>query len=371
MRNSTAPREAFLAEAQRLSGTGSFCWRVGTDEIIGSEQLYRIFDFDHGVPVTLELMGSRVQPPDVPLLNEMIERARGAGGDFEYEHQLLMRDHSMKYVRLVAHATRDQEGRLEYIGAVQDLTQHRLSEEALGKARSELAHVARVTSLGALTASIAHEVNQPIAAALTNGQAALRWLGKQPPDLVEVQQALERIVRDGTRAGEIIDRMRALFGKAPPSKADLDINEVVGEIVALTQGEALKNRVTVRAELEGGLPVVRADRVQLQQVVLNLIANAIEAMSEIEDKARDLHITTAQHTPDGVIVTVRDTGPGLTLKSAEDVFEALYTTKPTGLGMGLPICRTIIEAHGGKMWASANKPRGAIFQFTLPQMEEE
>jgi PAS domain S-box-containing protein len=357
---------------------GIFFWDIEGRITEANEALLRMVGYDRDDLASGRLRWTDLTPAEWldRDLQQFVPELKIAGSLPPYEKEYLRKDGTRLPV-LIGVASFEERGG-EGVAFVLDLTglkraeaEARENERRYREIQSRLARANRVATMGQLTASIAHEVNQPIAAALTNGQAALRWLGKQPPDLVEVQQALERIVRDGTRAGEIIDRMRALFGKAPPSKADLDINEVVGEIVALTQGEALKNGVTVRAELEGGLPVVRADRVQLQQVVLNLIANAIEAMSEIEDKARDLHITTAQHTPDGVIVTVRDTGPGLTLKSAEDVFEALYTTKPTGLGMGLPICRTIIEAHGGKMWASANKPRGAIFQFTLPQMEEE
>jgi PAS domain S-box-containing protein len=229
--------EAFLAEAQRLSSTGSFSWRAATDEITWSQQLYRIFEFEQGVPVTLELIGSRVHPEDVPLLNEMIDRARGAGGNFEYEHRLQMCDHSVKYLHLVAHATRDQEGRLEYIGAVQDVTQRRLSEEALDQARSELAHVARVTSLGALTASIAHEVNQPIGAARNNAHAALRFLAGDPPDLSEVREALECVVNDTYRAGDIVGRIRDQVKKVPPRMEGVELNNAIEEVIALVRCE--------------------------------------------------------------------------------------------------------------------------------------
>ncbi|WP_292364366.1 AAA family ATPase [Mesorhizobium sp.] len=357
---------------------GIFFWDIEGRITEANEALLRMVGYDRDDLASGRLRWTDLTPAEWldRDLQQFVPELKIAGSLPPFEKEYLRKDGTRLPV-LIGVASFEERGG-EGVAFVLDLTglkraeaEARENERRYREIQSRLARANRVATMGQLTASIAHEVNQPIAAALTNGQAALRWLSKQPPDLMEVQQALERIVKDGTRAGEIIDRMRALFGKAPPSKADLDINEVVGEIVALTQGEALKNGVTVRAELEGGLPVVRADRVQLQQVVLNLIANAIEAMSEIEDEARDLHIITAQHTPDGVIVTVRDTGPGLTFKGVEDVFEALYTTKPTGLGMGLPICRTIIEAHGGKMWASANKPRGAIFQFTLPQMEEE
>jgi PAS domain S-box-containing protein len=358
--------EAFLAEAQRLSSTGSFSWRAATDEITWSQQLYRIFEFEQGVPVTLELIGSRVHPEDVPLLNEMIDRTRGAGSDFEYEHRLQMRDHSVKYLHLVAHATRDQEGRLEYIGAVQDVTQRRLSEEALGKARSELAHVARVTSLGALTASIAHEVNQPIGAARNNAHAALRFLAGDPPDLAEVREALECVVNDTYRAGDIVGRIRDQVKKVPPRMEAVELNDAIEEVIALVRGELSKHRVLVQMQLAEGLSPVHGDRVQLQQVMLNLILNAIEAIISVDDEVRELVISTEASPTDGLLVAIGDSGPGVAPEDRERIFESFYTTKASGVGIGLSICRAIIEAHGGRLWADAYQPRGAVFRFTLP-----
>jgi PAS domain S-box-containing protein len=245
----------------------------------------------------------------------------------------------------------------------------RESERRFRDVQMQLAHANRVATLGQLTASIAHEVNQPVAAALTNAQAALRWLGMDPPDLREVQQGLDRIVKDGKRAGDVIAGMRALIKKAPPSQESLDINEALDEIIVLTRGEAVKNGVSVRTQLAEDLPAVQGTRVQLQQVILNLIINAIEAMSEVNEGPRDLQISTGRDASDGVLVTVRDSGPGLAPAALERVFEAFYTTKPTGLGVGLSICRSIIEAHGGRLWASPDVARGAIFQFTLPSGE--
>ena len=229
--------EAFLAEAQRLSLTGSFSWRVATDEITWSEQLYRIFEFDPGVPVTLELIGTRLHPEDIPLLNDMIERARGAGTDFEYEHRLQMPDESIKYLHMVAHGTRDEDGRLEYIGAVQDVTARRLSEQALGKAQSELARVARVTALSALTASIAHEVNQPLSGIITNASTCLRMLAADPPDVDGARETARRTIRDGNRASDVIARVRALFTKKESAIEAVDLNEVTREVMALSLSE--------------------------------------------------------------------------------------------------------------------------------------
>jgi PAS domain S-box-containing protein len=230
----------------------------------------------------------------------------------------------------------------------------------------ELAHANRVATMGQLTASIAHEVNQPIAAMVANAEAALRWLGAGSSHLAEVARVLPSIIRDGTRAGEVVHRIRALMTKAPPSKDRLEINGVILEIIDLTRGEAMKYGISVLTELADHLPVVEADRVQLQQVLLNLIVNAVEAMGAANEGPRELLISTATIETGGVSVAVQDSGPGLEAAMLERMFESFYTTKPTGLGMGLSICRSIIEAHGGRLWASTNQPRGAIFQFTLP-----
>jgi C4-dicarboxylate-specific signal transduction histidine kinase len=246
----------------------------------------------------------------------------------------------------------------------------RESERRYREVEIELAHANRVATMGQLSASIAHEVNQPIAAAVTNAYAALRWLDVRPPDLEEVRQALGRIVNDGNRAGDVIGRIRDLIKKAPPRKDDLEINETILEVIAMTRGEVVKNGVSVRTQLAEGLPLIQGDRVQLQQVILNLIINAAEAMSGTDEGLRELLISTGNAESDGVVVAVRDSGPGLTPASLERLFEAFYTTKPGGLGMGLSICRSIIEAHRGRMWATANVPHGAVFQFTVPAHSE-
>jgi len=230
----------------------------------------------------------------------------------------------------------------------------------------ELAHTNRVATMGHLTASIAHEVNQPIAATVTNAQAALRWLRAGSSHLEKVQQSLTSIVEDGTRAGEVINRIRALIKKAPPRKDRLEINGVIVEIIELTRGEAMKYGISVLTELADHLPVVEADRVQLQQVLLNLIVNALDAMGAPNEGPGQLLISTGKVETSGVLVALQDSGPGLEAAMLERVFESFYTTKPTGLGLGLSICRSIIEAHGGRLWASTNQRRGATFQFTLP-----
>jgi len=358
--------EAFLAEAQRLSLTGSFSWRVDTDEITWSEELYRIFEFDRDAPVTLELIGSRVHPEDIPLLNDMIARARGTGSDFEYEHRLQMPDRSVKHVHLVGHGRRDRDGRLVYIGAAQDVTEHRLSEETLGKVRSELAHMARVTSLGALTASIAHEVNQPLSGIVTNASTCLRMLATDPPNVDGARETARRTIRDGNRLSDVITRLRALFSKKETTFESLDLNEAIREVIALSLSELHRSRVILRTDLADNLPLVTGDRVQLQQVVLNLLRNASDAMSSVNDRPRHIVITTEREEGDRVRLTVQDVGMGLDPHAMDRLFEAFYTTKNEGMGMGLSISRSIIERHHGRLWAAPNDGPGATFSFSIP-----
>ncbi|UWU79111.1 PAS domain-containing protein [Bradyrhizobium huanghuaihaiense] len=257
------------------------------------------------------------------------------------------------------------------LAIVRDLTEHALASEALQAAQAELAHVNRVTTMGQLTASIAHEVNQPIAAVVTNADAALNWLNAQPPNLDQVREILGQIANDGNRAGDVIGRIRTLIKKAPPRRGRFDLNEAILEVIALARSEVLKHGVSLQTGLATGLPAVDGDRVQLQQVILNLILNAVEAMSGVDEGAREVLISTEADAAGGVLVTVRDSGMGLDPNDADRLFEAFYTTKPEGMGMGLAICRSIIAAHGGRLWATANEPRGAVLQFTLPPELDE
>jgi signal transduction histidine kinase len=362
--------EAFLAEAQRLSRTGSFSWRVATGEITLSEEVYRIFELDPAVAMTPELIRTRVHPEDVPLFDETIGRARGVGGDFEYEHRLQMPDHSVKYLHVVAHGTKDQDGQLEYTGAVQDVTERRLSEAALSKVQSELAHVARVTSLGVLTASIAHEVNQPLSGIITNASTCLRMLGADPPNVDGARETARRTIRDGHRAAEVITRLRALFGKKDATTASVDLNEATREVIALSMPELQRSRVILRRELADDLPPVMGDRVQLQQVILNLLLNAAEAMSDVHDRPRQLVIRTARDEDDRVRLSVQDSGVGFEAHDVERLFDAFYTTKRGGMGIGLSVSRAIIESHRGRFWAAPNDGPGATFSFAIPRGRE-
>jgi PAS domain S-box-containing protein len=358
--------EAFLAEAQHLSRIGSFAWRLAKNEITWSEQLYRIFEFDPQVRVTLELIGTRVHPEDLPLLRNMIERASSAAGDFQYEHRLLMPDHSVKYLHMIAHGTRNDEGELEYIGAVQDVTQRRFSEEALAKARSELAHVARVMSLGALTASIAHEVNQPLSGIITNANTCLRMLAADPPNIDGARETARRTIRDGDRAAAVITRLRALFSKKDATIESVDLNEATREVIALSLSELQRNRVILRSELDDNLPPVAGDRVQLQQVILNLVRNASDAMSGVDDRPRQLLIRTEPDEGGQVRLSVQDAGVGFDPQVMDRLFDSFYTTKNDGMGIGLSVSRSIIASHHGRLWAAPNEGPGATFSFSIP-----
>ena len=357
--------EAFLAESQHLSQIGSFSWRVATDEITWSEQLYRIYELEIGVPVTLELIRTGVHPEDVSLIEKMIDQARDGGHGFEWQYRLLMPDRSIKYMHAVAHSIRDQDGQLEYIAAVQDVTARRLTEEARDKARSELAHVARVMTLGTLTASIAHEVNQPLSGIMTNASTCLRMLTADTPNVEGALETARRTIRDGQRASEVIARLRALFTKRDGTTESVDLNEATHEVIALALNELQRNRVSLRPEL-ADVPLVTGDRVQLQQVILNLLRNASESMNGVDDRPRQLLIKTERDEGDHVRLSVEDAGVGLEPEATNRLFESFYTTKSDGMGMGLSVSRSIIENHHGRLWATTNDGPGATFSFSIP-----
>jgi PAS domain S-box-containing protein len=485
--------EAYLAEAQRLSHTGSFGWNVVSGDVFWSEETFRIFEYDRALAKpSVELVRSRVHPQDLGLVQQIIDRVSHDREDFDLEHRLLMPDGSVKDVQIVAHAGREGSGDLEYVGSIMDVTERKRAEatlrererelqqlidvgpqymcvygadesplyasdglldyfgftledfrandfrtrvfhpddlervqavrqeamshgegwevecrilrkdgqyrwflirgkplrdeqgrivrwyssgtdieslkraeEALQQTQAELAHVTRVTMLGELTASIAHEINQPLSAIVTNGSACLRWLAGDLPNLDEAREAARRVIRDGNRASEVIARIRALSRKTDIQKERLDLNEAIQEVVVLAQGQVRRNKVALKTELAGGLPPVLGDRVQLQQVLLNLMMNGIEAMNGIEDRSRELVIRTRSNEADQVRVTVQDSGIGIDPQSTERIFDAFYTTKPGGMGMGLSISRSIVENHGGRLWAVPNDDHGTTFEFTL------
>jgi PAS domain S-box-containing protein len=489
--------QAYLAEAQRLSHTGSFGWRVATGEIIWSEESFRIFQYDRTTKPTVELILQRVHPEDAIFVKETIERAAQAGKDFDFEHRLLMPDGAVKHVYVVGHAERYQSKELKYVGAVMDVTAAKQSEEALRRSegyltdaqrltrtgswawnvstrqsvywsqenyrlfgfdpeagipsdeafyqrihpedrarvrrevflerpdegshfdvdfrivlpdgairyvrstghpirktsgdlleyvgtsidvterkradeererlrqvQADLAHLSRVTTMGELTASLAHEIRQPISAAVINAKTCLRWLGRDEPDVAEACEASSRLVKDVTRAADIIGRISSLFKKGALQRESVDVNELIREMIVLLRSEASRYSISIRTELAEGLPKVMADRVQLQQVLMNLMLNAIDAMKETTGGGKltiKLEAGNAQ-----LLISVSDTGVGLPQERGEEIFKAFFTTKEKGTGMGLPISRSIIESHGGRLWATGAPGSGATFQFTLP-----
>ncbi len=358
--------EAYLTEAQRLSRTGSFGWNVARDDIFWSEESFNIFGYDKAPSANIEMVLQRVHPEDRAFVQRIIDQASSTGRDFDFEYRLLMPDGAVRYVQVVGLAVRDQADELEFIGSVMDITAAKRAEERLQKAQADLAHAARLTTLGELAASIAHEINQPLAAVATSGNACLRWLSRDPPDLDAARQSVARIVQDAHRAGDVIRSLRALAVKSGPQFMPLDLNDAIQEVLALTRSDLHRHGVALHTELSTPLPQVLGDKVQLQQVLLNLITNAVDAMSEITGRAKTLTITAHPVPPDGVLIAVEDTGAGFDLATAEQIFMPFYTTKSSGMGMGLSICKTIIEAHGGQLRAKPNLPQGAIFQFRLP-----
>jgi PAS domain S-box-containing protein len=480
--------EAYLAEAQRLTRTGSWAVTVANREIVHlSDQFYQIFGFDpeRGMP-SQQTIRQRIHPEDRPASFEIIDKAIREGKGYELDWRIVLPEGTIKFIHVVARPIfNTSDDLVEFVGTVMDVTERKRGEyltrqvfesspdsmaiigtdyrlqrvnpvferfwgktaatvfgmhiaeitgteffeqkgkpnldrcfageevnfadwyatsggrryrvttysplrpdmqrveaalliardftdymqasEALREAQSELAHVNRVATMGQLTASIAHEVNQPIAAAVTNASAGLRWLAAQPPDLKEIRDAFEGIIKASNQASEVVSRIRGLIKKVPEQKAPLDVNEAILETIALTRSEMQQHGILLKTELANDVPQILGDRVQLQQVILNLIMNAIEAMSETSQGPRELLVRSEIDVPDGVMVTVRDWGPGFKPESLNHLFDPFYTTKPAGMGMGLSICRSIIEAHGGRLWATANTPRGAVFQFTLHQ----
>lgn len=365
-REALARSEALLAEAQRLSSTGSFSWRVDGDVVVYSEQTYRTYEFDPGAPVTLDMIATRIHPEDIPLLEEMIAIARGTGADLNHEYRLQMPDGTVKHMHLVARGSRDANGELEYIGAIQDVTQRTLAGEALGKVRSELAHVARVSSLGTLTASIAHEVNQPLAGIVTNAGTCLRMLAGDHPNVAGAIETARRTMRDANRASAVITRLRALFGKKEVAAEAVDLNEAAREVIALVGGDLQRNKVLLRTELAEDLSLVMGDRIQLQQVILNLLLNGSGAMRAVTDRPRRLTIRTSREGDAHARLCVEDEGIGFDPRDTGRMFEAFHTTKADGMGIGLAVSRSIVESHGGEISAAVNDGPGATFAFTIP-----
>jgi PAS domain S-box-containing protein len=363
--------EAYLAEAQRLSHTGSWAWNPATDENrYWSDECFRLLGFDpaDGMPPRDRFL-QRIHPEDRPSVAEELARAARERGEYEVDYRIIHPGGEIRNIHVVGHPVLGPSGDLvELVGTAIDVTERKRAEkerERLRQAQADLAHANRVTTMGELTASVAHEVSQPIAASLTNAKTCLRWLAGDTPNLEEAREAARRIVQDQTRAGEIIRRMRQLFKKAAPQRELVDINEVIREMVGLLRGERARYLISLQTELAANLPQVMGDRVQLLQVLMNLTMNGIDAMADV-DGTRELVINSQQGKDGELMVSVSDTGMGLPPERAGQIFDAFFTTKLHGTGMGLRISRSIVESHGGRLWASENFPRGASFHFTLP-----
>ena len=360
--------EGYLAEAQKLTHTGSWVWDVaGRSPLYLSDEWYRIYGFDpkEGLP-TWEQRLQRIHPEDRAKWQDAIDRALSEKSDYDMEFRILLPGGAVKYLHTVGHPVFNTSGDLlQFVGSSTDITERKRTEEALRQAHADLAHVSRVTTMGELMASLAHEVNQPIAAAVTNANTCVRWLAASRPNLEESRAAALRIVKDGTRAAEIIKRIRLLFKKSPPEQELVDVNEVIREMIVLLRGEATRYKILLRTELAPDLPSILGDRVQLQQVLMNLMMNSIDAMKEV-DGARELAVTSQTAESEQVLVSVSDSGVGLPAQQVDQIFDAFFTTKSHGTGMGLRISRSIIESHGGRLWATDNFPRGASFYFALP-----
>jgi PAS domain S-box-containing protein len=361
--------EAYLAEAQRITHTGSWVWQVaGGHALHLSEEWYRIYGFEpeHAAP-SWEQRLQRIHPEDRARWQEAIERAVSARSDYEVEFRILLPDGTVKHIRSVGHPVLNASGDLvQFLGSSADITQRKQAEEGLREAQTDLARISRVTTMGELTASLAHEVNQPIAAAVTDANTCLRWLTRDQPDLDEARAAASRIVTDATRASDIINRIRSLFKKGSSQRELVGINEIIQGMIVLLRSEAARYSISMRTELSEGLPQIMGDRVQLQQVLMNLMINGIEAMKDV-DGTRELAVKTQDTDDEQVMVSVSDTGVGLPPQQAGLIFGAFFTTKRDGTGMGLRIGRSIVESHGGRLWAADNSPRGATFHFTLPR----
>src|SRR6266404_7202290 len=365
--------EAYLAEAQRLTHTGSWAWRIaGRVALHLSEEWYRIYGFDpeKGPPVFEEWL-QRIHPEDRAKFLGVFNRAIAEKSEYEVEFRILLPDGTVKYIYTVGRPVLNAPGDLiELVGSATDITERRQAEEGLRQAQADLAHVSRVTMMGELTASLAHEVKQPIAAAIINARTCLRLLAAGTPKVEEAREAASRIITDVTRAADIISHTRLLFQKGTPQRELVDVNEIIREMIVLLRSEAMPYSISFRTQLAEDLPQVMGDPVQLQQVLMNLMINGIDATKNM-DGTRELAIKSQRAGNEEVVVSVTDTGVGLPPQQAEQIFNAFFTTKPHGTGMGLLISRSIIESHGGHLWASDNSPRGASFCFTLPAKAEQ
>ena len=357
--------QAYHSEAQRLTGVGTWAWNTVTRQLLhASDECARIYGFDTTEGDSFERYYSRTHPEDEPVVRATLESAIGAGAEFDMELRIIRPDGSLGYVRVIGRPFGEAG---EYLGSTMDVTERKHAEERqerLRRLEADLAHMNRVTTMGELTASLAHEINQPIAAAVTDANTCVRWLTRDRPDLEEAREAAKRAIKDATRAADIIRQTRQLFKNRRPLHEVVTVNDLITEIIMLVRSEAVRCGVAIQTELETNLPSARGDRTQLQQVLLNLIMNGIEAMKGLDGR-RQLTVTSARDGSDQLLVSVADTGTGLP-PDQDEIFRPFFTTKPDGTGMGLAISRSIVESHGGRLWATSNTGPGATFCFSLP-----
>jgi PAS domain S-box-containing protein len=359
--------EALLAEAQKLSQTGSFAWSAATQRMVRwSAEMYRIFSCDPGQEPTAELMLQRAHQEDAALTGRLFEEASEAGKNWDFEQRLVMPDGSTRNVRVVAHTVEDPSGTVELVGAVMDVTKAKRAEVEVQRAQATLSHVARLTEMSQLSASIAHEINQPLTAIRTNGEVSLRLLDREVPDLPEVRNALADVVSNAERASAVIQRLRSLFSKAERKVEVLRVSDLINESISLLRRRLDERNARLHVDLASHQLTVSGDSVQLQQVMINLVANGLDASPPTDGMVPEITIRATQREPDEVMIEVVDSGVGLPSGGEERVFEMFYSTKSNGMGMGLGICRSIVERHGGRLWASRNRDKGTTFHLTLP-----
>jgi PAS domain S-box-containing protein len=361
--------ETFLTQGEKISHTGSFGWSSRRRHFFWSEELYAILEYDQSVVPSADRAIERIHPDDRRRFRACLDDAMTEGKDFDSEYRLSMPDGRIKHIHTTGRAVRAEN--LDFVTSVRDVTERVRTEERLREAQSELAHVARVTALNAMTASIAHEVSQPLSGILTNANTGARLLAANPPDLISLAETIRRTIRDANRASDVIKRLRAMFQKQAPTLEMVDLNEAAQEVIALSAGEVQRSRAILRTEFAEQLPFVRADRVQLQQVILNLVLNAIEAVADVQDRARTITLRTYLYDGATVRLDVQDSGMGVPPEAMDRLFDAFYTTKVNGMGVGLSICRSIIENLEGRLWVATEDRPGATFSFCIPTVLRE
>jgi signal transduction histidine kinase len=358
--------ESYLAAAQRMSHTGSFGWNVSSGEIVWSAETFRIANIDPNEKPNLQLLRERIHPEDRAAVEEAIETSskRSANFDFDFEHRFVWPDGSIKFVRILGKAVHDKAGQLQYIGAAMDITSSKLASELLQRLEDKLARASQLATLSAVSASIAHEVNQPLAAIIANAHMCSEALSDDCGELDKARSLIKEVLDCGYHASNVVQQVRNLFKGGKVVKVSLDINEVAKEVLHLIRSEATKRRVRIEIDLEPELPEVLGDRVQIQQVLVNLCINGFDAMESLMDGARILSVRTRVHDQAAIRVEIHDNGSGL--HDLDKIFEAFYTTKENGMGLGLPICRSIIESHSGRLWPRVDDRSGTTFCFTMP-----